>query len=206
MTSATITAGTITAGVARNPDHPVEPLFVNRWSPRAYTGEDIPDSVLERSFEAARWAPSAKNVQPWRFVYAKRDSSSWPAIFGLLNARNRLWAERASALVVVLSKTTDNEGAPLVTHSFDTGAAWANFAHQALLSGWHTRAIGGFDRAAARTALGVPDGYAVEIVIAIGRQADRATLPDDFRGLEGPNGRRPLAAFVSEGRFPAAAG
>lgn len=74
-------------------------------------------------------------------------------------------------------------------------------ARQAFLSGWHTRAIGGFDRARTRTVLEVPDEYAVEIVIAIGKQASREGLPEDFRKLEAPNGRRPLTAFVSEGVF-----
>ena len=193
----------MTATPSRSPDHGIDPLFVDRWSPRAYSGEEIPDEVLEKAFEAARWAPSAKNVQPWRFVYTKRHSSSWDGVFTLLNERNRIWAANASALVVVLSKTTDTEGNPLITHSFDTGAAWANFAHQAVLSGWHTRAIGGFDRAKARTALNVPDDYAVEIVIAIGKRASRDTLPEDFRKLESPNGRLPLSAFVSEGVFRA---
>lgn len=194
----------MTTKTARTPDHGIDPLFVDRWSPRAYTGEEIPDAVLEQAFEAARWAPSARNVQPWRFVYAKRQSSAWELIFGLLAERNKLWADKASALVVVLSKTTDDDGAPLLTHSFDTGAAWANFAHQAVLSGWRTRAIGGFDRAKARTVLNVPDDHAVEIVIAIGKQAERDVLPEDFQKLETPNGRRPLTAFVSEGVFRAA--
>lgn len=191
----------MSTATARQPDHPIDPLFAGRWSPRAYTGEDIPDTVLEQAFEAARWAPSARNLQPWRFVYAKRHSSAWAGIFDLLHERNRLWAANASALVVVLSKTTDDDGNPLVTHSLDTGAAWANFAHQAFLSGWHTRAIGGFDRAGARAVLKVPAEYTVEIAVAIGRQASRESLPEDFRKLEAPNGRRPLTTFVSEGVF-----
>ncbi|PWC40375.1 nitroreductase family protein [Azospirillum sp. TSO22-1] len=185
----------------RRPDRAIDPLFVNRWSPRAYSGEEIPDAVLELGFEAARWAPSARNAQPWRFVYSKRHSSSWESFAGLLNARNRQWAGNASALVAVLSRTTHDDGTPILTHSFDTGAAWANFAHQVVLAGWHTRAIGGFDHAAARTVLGVPEDHAVEILIAIGRQAAAETLPDEFRTLETPNGRRPLSAFVSEGAF-----
>ena len=187
----------------RHPDHAIDPLFLNRWSPRAFTGEEIPDTVLEQGFEAARWAPSARNVQPWRFVYVKRHAASWDGVFGLLNERNRLWAANASALIAVLSRTSYDDGTPILTHSFDTGAAWANFAHQVLLSGWHTRAIGGFDRDGARAVLGVPEGFSVEVLIAIGRQAKADTMPEEFRPLEVPNGRLPLTAFVSEGVFAA---
>lgn len=189
------------ANVHRHPARAIDPLFVNRWSPRAYSGEEIPDAVLEQGFEAARWAPSARNAQPWRFVYSRRHSPSWDTFVALLNPRNQAWAPGAAALVAVLSRTTYDDGTPILTHSFDTGAAWANFAHQLLLTGWHTRAIGGFDRGAARAALGVPDGYAVEILIAVGRQGAADTLPEEFRPLEAPNDRRPQSAFVSEGAF-----
>lgn len=187
----------------RRPDHDIDPLFVNRWSPRAYTGEEIPDTILEQGFEAARWAPSARNAQPWRFIYSKRQSPSWAVVFGLLNERNRLWADKASALIAVLSKTTYDDGSLNHTHSFDAGAAWANLAHQLFLAGWHTRAIGGFDRAAAGNVLGVPEGIAVDILVAVGRQGTVDALAEEFQVQETPNGRRPLTAFVSEGVYRA---
>ncbi len=188
----------------RQTEHTIEPLFVNRWSPRAFTGEEIPDAVLLAAFEAARWAPSGFNAQPWRFLYAKRATSHWPLFLGLLNERNQSWAKNASALILVLSKTTLVIGGvekPVASHSFDTGAAWANFSLQANLLGWHTHGIGGFDRDKARPALKVPDDIAIEAIVAIGKQGDKSVLSDDLQKIEGPNGRLPLKELISEGPF-----
>ena len=192
----------------RQTDHPVDPLFARRWSPRSFTAEPVPYTVLQSAFEAARWAPSALNAQPWRFVVARPGDPAWTDFVGLLFERNALWASKASALVVILSalkydfrgKIADN-GA----HSFDTGAAWANFAHQALLMGWHTHAMGGFDRAAARQLLEVPDDFAVEAIVALGRKGGLETLPAEFHASETPNARRPLGETVFAGRFGAPA-
>ena len=191
---------------SRIADYEVAPLFTRRWSPRAFTGEAIDDATLHALFEAARWAPSANNSQPWRFIYSKRESDSWPVLLGLLNENNRIWAANASALLVLLSKTTQvrpaaTEATPLYSHSLDAGAAWASLAFQAEHSGWRAHAIGGFDRVRAKTALNVPDGYRIEVAVAIGRQADRAVLPADLQQREQPNQRRPVAQFVAEGRF-----
>lgn len=192
----------------RVPDHPVEPLFVDRWSPRSFTGEPAPDGVLLSAFEAARWAPSASNAQPWRFIIARPGEAAWTDFVALLLPRNRLWAERASALILIASALQAERRGEIVanvSHSFDAGAAWANFAHQALLLGWHTHGIGGFDRDAARERLAIPDDFAVEAMVALGRQADVGGLHTDFHAQESPNGRRPLAETVFSGRFGAAA-
>lgn len=192
--------------MTRKPDHPVEPLFVDRWSPRSFTGEPVPDAVLLSALEAARWAPSASNAQPWRFIIARAGDAAWADFVDLLLPRNRIWAEHASALILIVSaRTVERRGAVVanVSHSFDAGAAWASFAHQALLLGWHTHGIGGFDRDAARERLGVPDDFAVETMVALGQQADIATLHADFHAQESPNGRRPMAETVFPGRFGA---
>lgn len=189
---------------ARQTEHPTDSLFVSRWSSRAFTGEPIPDHVLFTSFEAARWAPSAGNAQPWRFIFAKKESAHWETLYGLLNERNQIWAEHASALVLVLSRTTRDgkEGPqPLHSHSFDTGAAWSNFAHQASLLGWSTRAIGGFHKEQTRRVLEVPDDYALEIFIAVGKAGEGNALPEDLRAVDKPTDRVPLTRIVSHGRF-----
>ena len=194
--------------MSRVPDHPIEPLFVDRWSPRSFTGETVPDAVLQSAFEAARWAPSASNAQPWRFLFARPGDPAWSVFLDLLMPRNRQWAEQASALILIVSSLDVERRGEIVanlSHSFDAGAAWANFSHQALLLGWHTHGIGGFDRDAARTRLDVPDGYAIEAMIALGRRADLDRLPADFYAQESPNGRRPLAETVFAGRFGAPA-
>ena len=190
--------------MARDTEHAVAPLFVDRWSPRSFSGEPVPDAALLTAFEAARWAPSALNAQPWRFLFARPGDADWATFVDLLNPRNRLWAPRASALILVVSELkADRRGEIVdnVSHSFDAGAAWANFAHQALLLGWHTHGIGGFDRAAARERLGIPAGFAVETLIALGRAAGLDTLDPDFHAAEAPNGRRPLAETLFHGRF-----
>lgn len=191
----------------RQAAHVINPLFIERWSPRAYTGEEIPDAVLFAAFEAARWAPSGSNVQPWRFIYSKAGSESWGAFLDLLVPANRRWAEKASALVVLISKTVrigaDGVASPSRSHSFDTGAAWQNFALQAHHSGWGTRAIGGYDREKARALLNVPAEFALEAAIAIGRAGDRSLLPAELQARETPNERLPLAELVFNGGFRA---
>lgn len=184
--------------------HEIEPLFVSRWSTKAYSGEEIPDEILFKSFEAARWAPSGGNGQPWRFIYAKRGSENWDRFFSLLNERNQIWAAKASALVVVLSKKTRQtaEGIrPQRSHSFDAGAAWSNFAHQTHLSGYATRAIGGFDRPAARASLDIPEDFEIEVFIAVGKPTEEKVLPEDLQAANQPNNRLPLESLVSNGRF-----
>ena len=190
--------------MVRTPHHPVEPLFVERWSPRGFTAEPIPDDVLLSAFEAARWAPSASNAQPWRFLVSRRGDAAWDEFTAVLLPRNALWATNASALVLILSaRQLERRGALVdnVSHSFDAGAAWANFAHQALLLGWHTRAMGGFDRGAARDRLEVPEDFAIEAMIALGRAAGLDGLHPEFHSDETPSDRRPLADSVFAGRL-----
>lgn len=190
----------------RQHEHNINGLFVERWSPRAYTGETIDDATLLSFFEAARWAPSANNSQPWRFIYAKNGSQHWGELFSLLNENNQRWVNKAAVLVALVSKKThvrtgDTQPSPLRNHSLDAGAAWTNLSLQAFQSGWRTRAIGGFNRERAPEVLGVPDGYQVEILIAIGKQAEKSSLPEDFQDREQPTPRRRVEQFVTEGRF-----
>src|SRR5690349_8362831 len=126
----------------RQPDHPIDPLFLERWSPRAFDGSDLPEADLLRIFEAARWAPSAFNSQPWRFLYARRGDEHWDLFLSLLIPWNQGWAHSASVLVYILSDSlpiTDKAGQPQpsTTHSFDAGAAWACLALQATRMGYH---------------------------------------------------------------------
>lgn len=198
----------MTYASGRKADYRADPLFVDRWSARSYTGEEISDDILYALFEAARWAPSASNAQPWRFLYAKRGGEDFDLYLSLLFERNRLWAKQAAALAVIVSKTTvlrpgATEPAQNRFHSFDAGAAWANLALQASLLGWSTRAIGGFDVEAARIKLNIPDDYSVETALAIGRPGDKSLLPQEFQALETPNQRRPLAETLVGARFPA---
>ena len=186
----------------RTSDYPIDAQFIERWSPRAMTNDAIDDQTLLSFFEAARWSPSAYNIQPWRFAYSKHGSDSWENYLEFLIDFNRGWAQYASALVVIVSKTTSLNGERLVdnpTHAFDTGAAWANLAHQAHLKGWLTHCMSGIHHDKIKAALQLPDDYAVHAMVAIGKPGDKARLPDFLQEKEAPSGRLPLGKTVSEG-------
>jgi nitroreductase len=192
----------------RATETPVSALFLTRWSSRAMTGEPVPDSVLFALFEAARYAPSSYNSQPWRFVYAHKGTPEFDALIASLSEVNQPWAKEASALIVVASKaefTPPGGSTPMLSgcSSFDTGAAWASVAFQAALLGWSTRAMGGFDRDLARAATKAPASLKLEAVIALGKRGDAARLPADKQALEKPNGRRPVVKSAFAGGFPA---
>lgn len=186
----------------RKANYEINPHILGRWSPRSFSGEEISDEDLYSLFEAARWAPSSFNNQPWRFVYAKRDSMHWNRLFDLLGDFNKQWCARASALVVILSsKTFEHNGKPSVTHQFDTGSAWENLAIQATFQGLATHAMQGFDYEKAKKDLEVPDDYEVVAMVAIGKRAPKDRLPADLQQRETPSDRKPLEEIVMEGKF-----
>src|SRR4051794_2619873 len=183
----------------RQAAHPIHPLFLDRWSPRAMSGAALSEAQLLSLFEAARWAPSCGNYQPWRFLYARRDTDFWPAFLDLVKPSNRAWAERAGALVVVVSRTHyEGDGKACVTHSYDCGAAWENLALQAWLSNIVAHGIVGFDYERTRHVLRVPAAYAVEAMIVLGHPGRTAELSESLQKREKPSTRRPLAESICE--------
>jgi nitroreductase len=187
----------------RKADHPIDPLFLDRWSPRAMTGEPISQAELNVLFEAARWAPSAGNSYPGRILYAHRDTENWPLFFDLLVERNKMWCVNAAVLLLFISRTTHEEtGRPLKTHSYDTGAAWENLALQGTSSGFVVHGMAGFDYARAKTTLNIPDDFQVEAMAAVGRPGPISVLPEDFQARESPNTRRPISEVTFEGKYP----
>ena len=189
----------------RTSDHEIEPLFLGRWSPRAFSGEAIPQDVLMRIFEAARWAPSSYNSQPWRFVYARRDTPNWEPMLSLLNDMNRSWSKDAAVIIVMASSSTmqpsgADKPVPSYSHSFDAGSAWGYLALQATTLGWPAHGLVGFDKERAFSELGFPEGFRVECAIAVGKIGDKAKLPEALQAREAPNGRKPLAETVFEPR------
>lgn len=186
----------------RTPEHAVAPLFVDRWSPRAMSGAAITEAQLLSLFEAARWAPSSFNNQPWRFLYARRDTPHWPVFLDLLIPFNQGWAQQAAVLLALVSKTTmDHNGQPAPTHAFDAGAAWQNFALQGWLQGLVVHGMQGFDAVKAAQVLAVPADYQVAIMIAVGHPGDPAALPDALRQREIPSPRKTVAEIAWEGPF-----
>ncbi len=136
----------IKGSTVRKADRPIESLLLDRWSPRAMSGEEISHEELMRLFEAARWAPSSFNAQQWRALYARRATEHWQTFFDLLVDANKSWAKNAAVLVVFISrKNFDYNDEPSVTHSYDCGAAWENFALQGFHQGLVVHGMEGFD-------------------------------------------------------------
>ncbi|MDE1867920.1 MAG: nitroreductase family protein [Thaumarchaeota archaeon] len=186
----------------RKISYKVDHNILNRWSPRSFSGEEMSDTDLFSLFEAARWAPSSFNNQPWRFIYAKRNSKNWNLLFNLLVDANKQWCSNASVLVVVVSRTTfEYNNKPSITHQFDTGSAWENLAIQATSQGFSTHAMQGFDYDKAKKDLEVPDEYEVAVMIAIGKKAPTEELSAELQQREIPSGRKPLDEIVMEGKF-----
>jgi len=148
----------------RTSDHEIEPMFLERWSPRAYSGEAIPEAELMQILEAARWAPSSYNSQPWRFIYARRDTPHWEPMLSLLNDGNRSWAKEAAVLMVLVSSSLmtvpgQDKPVPSHSHSLDAGSAWGYLALQAAKLDWHAHAMVGFDMQRAPRPLECPDEF-----------------------------------------------
>jgi nitroreductase len=186
----------------RKPDHDIERFFLNRWSPRAMTGEEITREELMRMFEAARWAMSSSNNQPWRFLFAMRNTPHWETFFDLLVPNNQIWCRNAAVLLVIASKTTfDHNNNPARTHSYDAGAAWYSFAQQGVTMGLVVHGMQGFDYDRAKKELGVPDDHQVEAMSAVGRPGDIKDLPQALQEREKPSQRKKVEEFTFEGGF-----
>lgn len=188
----------------RSPNYDINPDILNRWSPRAFTGEEITDQDLMAMFEAGRWAPSSYNSQPWRFIYAKRQTAEWDKLFYLLAEPNQVWCKNASALVVIVSrKNMEYKEKPDRTHAFTTGAAFQNICLEGVRRGIATHGMAGFDFDAAYEALSIPEPFEVQAMLAIGIQADKSVLTEDLQESENPSGRKPLDEIVMHGKFVA---
>jgi len=190
----------------RKADHPVAPIFLERWSPRAFDSSIIPDADLMTIFEAARWAPSSFNAQPWRLLYAKREDAAWARFLDLLIPYNQSWARYAAVLIYFISDSqmelAPGNPMPSHSHSFDTGAAWACLALQATMLGYHAHGMVGVDFDRARAEFQVPERYRFEAAVAIGRVGDIAVLDEKLQAREVPSGRKPIADFAYRGAWP----
>ena len=185
----------------RKADHPIETIFLNRWSPRAMSGESVSDEDISRLFEAARWAPSTYNEQEWRFLYAKRDTPHWPAFFDALVEPNQAWCDKAGVLIVVTSgKKFSKNGKPNPVHTFDSGLASQNLLLQGCQMGLVVHGMAGFDRDKARSALKIPEDYEVEAMIAVGKPGDPDQRPEGYADMDkNPSGRKPIGEITCEG-------
>ena len=183
----------------RQSTYPITPQFLERSSPRALVPEPLQRAQVEQIVEAARWAPSANNLQPWHFAYALRGDAHWDAFCTIPNAFNRRWCLNAGALVVVLSNPEASAG----KHAFDTGCAWGFMALEAHNMGLATHAMAGIEMDAARSVLQLPEHWTVQAVIAVGRRGDPASLPEDLAAREVQSPRKPLHEILSAGPLKA---
>jgi nitroreductase len=194
-----MTSGDLDPHDFRSPNHDINPLFIERWSPRALTRE-MTGEDLKALFEAARWAPSSYNNQHWRFLYATHEDEQWSDFLNLLGDFNREWAEEGFALVLVVSKQFfDHNGEEARTHSFDSGAAWENLALEAADRELVAHGMQGFNYKEARKTMDIPEEFTVEAMIAVGGKGEESKLDEDMQ-VE-PNGRKDLEEIISRGRF-----
>ena len=196
------------AATGRIAHHGADPMFLDRWSPRAFTGEAMPQATLDTLFEAAGWAPSAFNGQPWRFVYAHKGTADWERLFDVLIPYNQGWVKHASVLMFVVSdrwrRKAGAEPTPVRSHSFDAGAAWGYLALQASRMGWAAHGMAGFDVQRAYEAVGASETeHCVEAAVAVGRPTDASILDEPYRSREVPSQRNPVSSFAFEGRLKA---
>jgi len=184
----------------RNSDYPIQPLILNRWSPRSMTGESISNEELMSLFEAARWAPSSYNNQPWRFLYAKRDTPHFALFFDLLVDFNKGWCHKAAVLGIIASMTLfEKSKKPSVTHAMDTGAAWENLALEGNAKNLVVHGMQGFDYEKAKTTLKIPNDVEVLAMFAVGKRAPKEDLIEDLQKREIPSDRKKVSEIAFEG-------
>ncbi|MGY1660923.1 nitroreductase family protein [Geodermatophilus sp. SYSU D00705] len=164
---------------------PLHPLLAERWSPRALDPRhDLTVDQLTALLEAARWAPSASNTQPWRFAVARRGSTEYAALLEALAPGNQAWAHAASALIVAAAETAGPDGAVRPWAVYDTGQAVAHLSVQAQHEGLAVHQLGGFDRDRVAALLATPDGVVPLVVLAVGRRDDEVQLGEPFASRE----------------------
>ncbi len=185
-------------------EHPIHEHLANRWSPRAYAADrPVSREQLAQLFEAARWAPSSSNEQPWSFMVGEKGGETWTKVFDTLVPFNQAWAKNAPVLVLGLArKVFQRNGTPNIHAKYDLGQAVSMLLTQATSLGLTTHQMAGFDRDKARAAFQVPDDQEIGAVIAIGYQAELSVLPPELQEKEtAPRSRNKIDTFVFAGDF-----
>jgi nitroreductase len=186
----------------RKTEYDVNDLFPKRWSARAMSGEEINEKDLMSLFEAAKWAPSSFNEQPWRFIYAKKGSKAWDNIFSTLVEFNQSWNKNTPYLIVIISKDIYDKNQKSYFNSFfDTGAAWQNFALQATLKNFITHPMGGFDKENLAKKINLPENHTIQAVVSLGKLGNKKNLPEDLQKIEIPSQRKNVNKFVFKNKF-----
>ena len=184
--------------------YPIHDLLRQRWSPRAFDDRPVEPEKLLSLCEAARWAPSSNNEQPWRFIVADKDyETEWNRLLACLVEGNRKWAYRAPVLILSVASLNFEDDSTPNRHAFhDTGVAVENLVLQATALGLAAHQMAGFDVEKARADLKIPSGYEPVAMIAVGYPGDLASLPDRLRERElQPRSRRPISEWTFSGQW-----
>ena len=191
----------MTVQTKRKAAYAIDEAYINRWSPRAFSTKEVEEEKLNAIFEAARWAPSAANWQPWNYIVARKEEDR-ATFLSFINENNVEWCKRAPVLVLAISKKTRNEeGDPNPWHAFDAGTAWGYLSLEAFRQGLITHGMGGFDKEKARELLEVPAEYDINAVVAVGYHDPTTLLSERNQQREVPSDRKPIESFVFEGKF-----
>lgn len=182
---------------------PLHPLLNARYSPRAFSERDVTDAELNLVLEAARWAPSSMNEQPWRFLVTRRGATGHAQLLGSLNASNQAWADKAPVLILnMVKRTLSRNGLENFHARHDLGLATAQLTMQATALGMGLHILGGFRADTARAAFNIPSELDLVSVIALGFPGDAEQLPQDLMQRELQRSqRRPLSELVFAGEF-----
>ncbi|BCL79461.1 nitroreductase family protein [Ktedonobacteria bacterium brp13] len=182
--------------------YPIHDLISHRWSPRAFSDQPVDQATLKSLFEAARWAASAANKQPWNFIYATRENpEAFERLAAILVEANSVWAKNASVLILTVAKRGEYAGHEYTTY-YELGMAVGNLVTQAVELGLATHQMGGFDKAKAIADLNIPEGYDPITVLAVGYPGNHETLPETLREREiAERTRKAQDEFVFEGSW-----
>lgn len=184
-------------------DHPIHPMLAVRWSPRAFSARLLHGDAIASLFEAARWSPSANNLQPWSFIYAERGAPDFEVVCGCLKESNALWARDAALLGLALERPAKPDGSPNPHARYDLGQAVAHMTFQACALGLYIHQMAGFDPDHARAALGIPANLIPVTAFAIGYLGVASALPATLKEKElAARSRNPASDFVRADRWP----
>lgn len=195
-------ASSATKKTGRIADATVDPVFIDRWSPVAFSEHPLDQSEIDSLFEAARWAPSSFNEQPWLFIYSA-SAEDLARFRPLLADKNRSWADKAPLLIFVFAKRHfEHNGRENPCAAFDAGAAAMSLSLQAVRLGLHTHAMAGINRESVYSELGVPEGsYQAICAVVVGRHDAEAVIPEELSHHATPSDRKPRRTFAHPSRF-----
>lgn len=185
-------------------DYPIHPLLTKRWSPIAFSDQTISDEEMQQLFEAARWAPSCFNEQPWNFVFAsKKNIEYYKNILDCLSEKNQIWAKTAPILMITIAKLDfDHNGKPNRWSWYDVGQAMSHLTFQAMSMGIYCHQMAGFSKSSAKGSLNIPEGFEPISAVALGYIGDQSVLPEDLQiRNNAPRFRKKQDEFIFKGNY-----